>query len=195
MNKLFKTIIVILTPLIIIAAIFLIKNRPPTDQQNNLTGQQADFNSLLPGKSTNKEVKKVLGDPLEINDTESILFYVYESTNPNINHEIELNKNDNKIKLIREIVSPIDNKNTEEIITKYGKTNLIYYDKTQTGYSIPGSFLYIYPNNGLAYVGHPGSTVMVEVWYFEPTDIDTFLETYAKDYIEADPGLLKLFND
>ena len=133
----------------------------------------ADYNSLVPGLSSKQAAIDKLGEPLGGPDAEVLL---YKSNNPNLPNELRLEEN--TIFFIKEIVAPSDNKTSDQIKQIYGDTNYILYGLG----SGSGFALYVYPDRGIAYVGHTRASVLLEIWYFPPTTFPEFRSRWASDY-------------
>lgn len=188
LSRKYKLIILISIVFLLILTNYLIPKKevkPPTQPSQS---QTASYRSLIPGTSSKQDTIKILGKPLnpqdEANDNVPLEF---NSTSPNRNHDVFFEEN--KVNFIKEIVSSNDNKNAKDIINEYGKTNYIFYESVGS-YSTPSFYLYVYPSNGIAYIGHPKTGLLLEIWYFKSTNINEFKNTWAKDYVKADPKQL-----
>lgn len=132
-----------------------------------------DFSLLKPGEFEKEDVIKNFGTPLPKSNENTLL---YSSQNPNFPHQILLREN--KVFLIKEVVTPEDKKTPKDIIEKYGVPKYTLFGP----YSTMGFNLYIYPEKGIAFLGHKNFTGLLEVWYFKPTDFETFKKELAPDY-------------
>lgn len=137
------------------------------------------FKSLIPGQSSKKEVLDTLGNPKkESGLKEGQILLEYDSTNPVYNNTVLIENG--SLSLIREMVTLKDNKNAQEIKKVYGEPKYFLYGPD----AYAGFFLYIYPENGIAYLGHPETGLLLQIWYFPSTTFDNFKEKYATDYSE-----------
>jgi len=147
------------------------KKTPPPVPKNT---SQATYKSIVPGISTSKDLSELLGNPVKSEGNIS----EYTSLSPNRNNKVSL-ENDT-VSLVKEIVTYKDNKRTTDIIDVYGVSEKILYGPDAEA----GFFLFIYPSNGLAYIGNPIGKTLLEIWYFPPTDITTFKGKYASEYAD-----------
>ena len=149
----------------------------PKKQVTNTNLEGAEYMGLTPGSSSRSDVLDQNGTPLSENrsgDT-SILEYKSQS-NPNFNNEFQLRSN--QLVFVKQHVTVQDNISISDIVKKYGNyQNVLYGSKSQNGFD-----LYIYPDKGIAYVGHQQAGIVLEIWYFQPTNLQTFMSTFAKDY-------------
>ena len=157
-------------------------NQQSTQITTNLSPtptKELTYKTLIPGKSNAGEVKEKLGDPLKTTQKEDIEVLEYKGTNSNWNGEVYI-KNQ-QVDLIKQIASVKDQINVKDITTSYGEPkNILYGPYTDIGF-----FLYVYPENGSAYLGNKEKGVILEVWYFSPTTIDDFRKKYAQEYSES----------
>lgn len=171
-----KAIIIVLVILSLASIVYItskIKWGTKVIPQTTKNTSQATFKSLIPGKSTEEDVSLVFGKSLKTDSNTS----EYQSSSPNENHKVVFENR--VVSLIKEIVTFQDNKKASDIIDVYGVPQNILYGS----YSSIGFFLFVYPENGLAYIGNPnGGGVLLEIWYFSPTDIDNFKKNYAPNY-------------
>lgn len=181
MNNFFKNkkkvIIVILVGFSILSLLFIfgqvLKNKTGTAPPKNLS--QATFDSITPGVSTTDEVTNKFGKPIN-EDPNSLEF---KSLSPNRNNQVNINQG--VVSLVKEIITLQDTRRITDITKVYGLAQKILYGPDAGA----GFYLFVYPINGLAYVGHPESGLLLEIWYFPPTDLAGFETNYAKGYSES----------
>ena len=177
-RRLFIFISAIIIPTLLI--FFVLKNeKKPTISITTTTpvpnDKTASFNNIVPGETSQERINELLGFPLNTEDKDGKTFLDYKTSNQYRNHTIVI-KNGIVI-LIKEIVNKEDNINADIIREKYGVApNILYEQKFSSTFD-----LYVYPGNGIAYLGHQDGTIL-EVWYFQPTDIDNFIESWANNY-------------
>jgi len=148
-------------------------NPNPTTQSHV---QIAKYKDISTGEEFNEDkINNLLGFPTESTSSGEVKINKYRSSNEYRTNEIMIENNE--VDFIREVVNPDDNKNSNDIRKIYGISNVILYEK----YSDSILDLYVYPNNGIAYLGHIDGGIF-EIWYFKPTDIDSFIEKYAQNY-------------
>jgi hypothetical protein len=134
------------------------------------------YNSLTPGKSTVNDAIEKLGEPVSGSGSNRLVF---RSTSPNRNHEITA-END-KIVLIKEVVSVNDTKSSDQLKSAHGEALYILYGPR----SGVGFYLYAYPEKGIAYLGHHLDSTLLEIWYFQPTTFEMFRSKWASNYSET----------
>ena len=148
-------------------------NKTPTPTPQNLN--QATYNSITPGVSTKDDVTGKLGKP--INTDPNLL--EFKSLNPNINNQVNIDQG--KVSLIKEIITLSDARRTTDITKTYGLAQKILYGPDAGA----GFYLFVYPENGIAYIGHPEAGLLLEIWYFPPTNLSNFKASYADNYSES----------
>jgi hypothetical protein len=166
----------------VLLGILLNNSEKPINNEGELTLDQAPvYNDLKLGLSTKDEVINKLGEPLNTQLKVNQELLEYESNNPNFNNEVYLQ--DNKIYFIKEFVTLEDDKKIPSIKNVYGNPDKVLYGPG----SGVGFYLYVYPEDGIAYVGHDKSGILLEIWYFTPVTYEEFKFNYAKDYSETRP--------
>lgn len=161
--------ILIVTSTMGIFFVFLYKNIYPIKKPKTQIG----WNGVVPGKSTEQDVLKTLGQPK--NKDGNILNYGSKSET-----------RDNKITivngtavLIKEMIAFSENRSVEEITVKHGDAKNVLYGKE----SVNGNYLFVYPDQGIAYIGNPTTKTLVEIWYFEPvSNIIEFAKLWGEGY-------------
>ncbi len=170
---------------IVFAAVLYLVNlfikSPGTTVAPTSTPQRASYNNLIPGISSEAELIKALGTPIRTNINGSIKTDEFKSTSE-LRHHIATIQND-KIIFFKEIVSANDKTTANDLINIYGVAPDVLYSKfTNATFD-----LYIYPSNGIAYLGHREGTLL-EIWYFEPTTIEKFITDWGQDYSTVQPS-------
>lgn len=160
---------------------FSVSKKPGQIQTTPLPTEKggANYRNLTPGISSKEEVVKKLGEPLKTgleNGTETL---EYNSNNPNLNNKFFINNG--VLSLVKEIVTLKDKIKIPSIKEKYGDP---VYTLFGPGSTI-GFYLYIYPDKGFAYVGHEKSGLIKEIWYFPPTNFESFRKNYAPEYSDT----------
>jgi hypothetical protein len=183
-----KKVLIVFAILSLISLVYIAfniyKNR--SDKQSNISDIQTigeSYNNLTPGKATTEDITKTLGPAINETASGSSKILEYSSKNPNFNNEF--NTENGKLKFIKQIVTMEENIKIKDINSKYGPyTNILYGPMSTNGFN-----LYIYSNKGLAYIGHELSGIVLEIWYFPPTDIKNFQKLYASDYSNSLPAV------
>lgn len=173
-KKYWLLILIILTVLLLIINKILDLKSPP-EIAPSPTPNAASYKSLYPGKSTEDDVSKLLGLPLNITTEDEKEIAKYQSSNKYRNN-IVIYEN-GKVAIIKQVINNSDNLNSDYVTGKYGTAPYILYPQ----YPEDAFNLYVYPQNGIAYLGHTDKTIL-EIWYFEPTSIDDFVSRWAKGY-------------
>ncbi|QQG41900.1 MAG: hypothetical protein HYV90_01145 [Candidatus Woesebacteria bacterium] len=144
------------------------------------TPRSSSYKNIVPGVSTEEELNKILGTPLKttINGTEKT--DEYKATTGLRRHIAIIQRG--KVVFIKEVVTTKDTSKASDIIAVYGTAPNILYSK----YPNATFDLYVYPANGIAYLGHKDGGLL-EIWYFQPTTLDDFSSTWGKDYSQTKP--------
>lgn len=174
-----KVVIVTLLVVIIIAGVvFLLKSRSMTKQESKNQETTFNYKSITPGSTTKEDVISILGDPLNQSQNESLTTYEFTSLVEARPHEATFE--DDELLLFKETVNL--NKTAKDIKDKYGEaTNMLYRSAVAGGFA-----LYIYPNQGVAYLGDTsGKNIVTEIWYFKPTTIEEFKAKWAPDFYDS----------
>lgn len=139
----------------------------------------ASYKNLTPGTSSEKDVKGALGTPLKETASGEQTVLEYKSKNPNFNDEFALKAG--TLAFVRQIVTLDDNLKIPDLEKKYGKYESVLYGNLSTS----GFNLYVYPDKGVAYIGQPESGFITEIWYFVPTDLNTFKQLFASGFSDT----------
>lgn len=142
--------------------------------------QIASFKNITPGVSSEADLNKVLGTPIKTTVQGNTKTDEYKST-AQFRNSIAIIQN-GTVFLIKEVISATDTTTASSITSVYGAAPYTLYEK------FPNSTfrLYVYPANGIAYLGHTDGTLQ-EIWYFVPTSIENFETTWASDYLTSPP--------
>lgn len=136
----------------------------------------AEYKDLTPGVSTKDEVFSKMGTALNVKIEDTKETYEYLSSNPNFNTEVVI-FND-KLSYIKVVYTIKDNVKYEDFINKYGNPEKVLYGPD---YYV-GYLLNAYPTKGIAFLYHNKSYNVREAWYFEPTNLDVFINDFALGY-------------
>lgn len=153
-------------------------------RQKNISPQNAEgakYRDLQPGVSSLNDVASALGPSVDERDQDGKKILEYKSNNPNFNNEVTIEEQ--KLSFIKQIVTMDEQITISEINKKYGNYEYILYGPLSTN----GFDLYIYPSKGIAYIGHQSSGIILEIWYFPPTNLEEFKAKYASEYSESLP--------
>lgn len=163
---------------IILYIVSLFVKGPPGTEANPTptpNTKVATYKNLTPGISTEKDVTSVWGRPVTTETINGQTLSDYKSTNQYRFHQVVYVNG--TAKLLKEIVNSNDNINADYVTGTYGSIKHKLYEK----YPHSSFNLYVYPANGIAYLGHVDGTVK-EIWYFEPTTFDNFISLWAQDF-------------
>lgn len=153
--------------------------------ERDASKEQPSWKSVIPGQDLESNLKEKLGNPINTVDEDNYQILSYASQNPNFHNQVYVDKNDNKITFIKEVISFKQNMTSHIITSKYGETKNIYI-KASEGYFAPIEYLYVYPNTGVAYLAHIKTKAIYEIWYFEPQTMEKFKETWIGNYQKVD---------
>lgn len=170
--------IVIIVFVAIVGDYYLQKVRLQPSTTPTPIAQTASFKSIVPGISSESDLNKALGTPLKTTTQGGQTIDEYKSTSQYRN-TIAIIQN-GKVYLIKEVVSATDTTKADYITNTYGVApNVLYENSPNSTFN-----LYVYPANGIAYLGHKDGTLQ-EIWYFQPTTIDNFKTLWASDYLTS----------
>lgn len=134
----------------------------------------ASFNEIVPGKTNTERINELLGYPIESTKSGDLDISGYKTQNQYRNHKVYSQEGLAEL-IIEEIID--SSKNADDIRKIYGIAPEILYEKTP----LSTFNLYIYPSNGIAYLGHKDGTI-TEIWYFVPATIEDFITKWGSDY-------------
>ncbi len=189
MSKIINFLKRIWIPVLVIAFIILVflniflkpVNSPSTSQTPSPDAQQAKFGNITPGSSTQTDVNGILGRPISTKTTGTLTVSEFRSSNQYRFHEATFRNG--TLALIKQIVNTNDKLNVTYVTNQFGTAPFkLYENKSHSTFN-----LYVYPQNGIAYLGHADGTLL-EIWYFEPTSFDNFLSLWAKDFSKDPPA-------
>lgn len=166
--------------LLFVIGLYLLSQFQKPKTQLPQTVSDITFKSLVPGKSTKEEILDALGTPKKedvVNQNKTLL--EYDSDSSVYNNQITVDNG--VVDIIKEIVTLKNPKYSQEIKKVYGEPKYFLYGSD----SYAGFNLYIYPENGIAYLGNPHTGLLLEIWYFPPTTFEVFKEKYATGYSET----------
>lgn len=176
-----KILFLVFAFLFFIGFIFLTFNNG--NKNNQLPNGTASNNlwSFQPGITTKNEVIKQLGDPiLEVKQNNQTIDD-FKSNSATRNNQVVF-QND-KSQFFKQIVAAGENIKISDIANQYGPTDNILYGRDAES----GFYLYVYLNKGVAYLGNSETQDILEIWYFQPTNIDNFIQLWASNYSKTLP--------
>ncbi len=180
-----KKVLIIASILILILFIFKVFYNKPVRLQDNFpiiskNTQTApdNFKSIIPGKTTEQEVYKILGNPITKKEVESDFGQNYLS----LDYPSENENFPNGIGIRNGIVNLIGiNRSTEKIslkktLEKYGKPDKITYSYLDRSYRT-----FIYSKKGLMFIGNYEEDFINFTQYFSSMPLDEYMKTWGKD--------------
>lgn len=139
-----------------------------------------NWQNLFPGLTSKKELEDKFGPPIKKEDSPTQEIYYYSSEKENWPNQIFVSKEEEKIELIKEY---FPKEKYEQFLKNYGSSEKEMYNSYfQAGFSV-----FVFAKNGVAIVANQNSGLVLEVWYFPPTDLSTFLSHWGKDLILTPP--------
>lgn len=189
--KTHKEIVVIIIIAALLVANQFIKENPngsvSTPSVTPVELKPVSYKSITPGTSSESQLNKDLGTPINKKEDNGQTILEFKSTNQYRNNEAIVENG--KVVFIKEIVNFEDNKKSDSITKVNGQAPYTLYEsKPNSSFN-----LYVYPNKGLAYLGHPDGTLL-EVWYFVPVStIQDFVSKWGKDYSFNKPSNINTY--
>lgn len=153
--------------------------------------QENTWQGLTPGFKLTPKLSEELGSPVKVENLPAEKQQVsYKSEHfAAYYNEIIVDK-DGVVEFIV-VPSKYEESNTvSNYITLYGQPDIELF----ASHISTNSKAHVFLHEGLAVITNASSTVVTEIWYFEPTDRETFLITWGKEltpessYPEAFPG-------
>lgn len=147
----------------------------PRPTTNITPPPQSNFQNIVPGTTTRKDLEQTLGKPTNIFQTDKEMVYQYPSSVKNWPNEISITKDNQKVKLIKNY---FPDETFQNLIQKLGNSsaNPLYGPD-----SVNGFLTYVWPEQGLATVANNQSGIILEIWYFSPTTLEEFLKDIGKN--------------
>jgi len=179
MKKVFLTVwhykVFILVAILVVVLVFFARGLKEK-KKNIQPSQQANYNDIVPGVSSENDLKNKLGEPLKTTVETDKTILDYQSNSPVRFNDVIIK--DGTVIFIKEIVAATDEKRSQDITNQYGVAPYTLYNQDD-----PNSYyyLFVYPGRGIAYLGR-SSGKLLEIWYFQPTDISNFINSWASNY-------------
>ena len=153
------------------------KGAPVTERVKNI---ELYKNAIRPGQSVN-DLINLLGEPISTSEQDQYKVLEYPSAFNKYTSKIFTSEE--KIKFIREPVKYEERRKIDSYLNQLGEPVAKLYDR-----GLGPSYLgYIYPEQGLAVFAHITDGIIIEIWYFQPTDLNGFLTTWGEDLVENPP--------
>lgn len=133
------------------------------------------WENILPGISTVSEIEGSLGQPIKKEDFENQTVYYYPSENKNWPNQVFISKDQQKADFIK-VYFPKDK--YQDYLNKFGPLEKeMFGNHSQADFSV-----FVFNNKGVSIIANKKSGVVLEAWYFPPTNIENFLQTIGKDF-------------
>lgn len=176
LKKYWFIILVFLVLIFVVVDKIIIPDKKTSQSVQTITSNRVvDYKSIQPGITTSSEVNKILGKPIKQNEIDGKILEEFASSNKYRNNTVIVQNG--VATLIKEIITSADNKRADDFIREFGTApNKLYGQDPNSNFN-----LYVYPINGIAYLGHEDGTLL-EIWYFQPTNIGNFMSIWATDY-------------
>jgi len=144
-------------------------------------GSIAWKNNIIAGETTKDKLIKSLGQPLKIEAADNQVSYFYDSGNKYRPHEVELSED--QVNLIKEQVVGDERGKLSYYLQKYGEPQATVYGRH--GDFAPGHF---WQAVGLLVFANTNDGTIVEIWYFQPQDLQNFLGRHPELKLQEDQG-------
>lgn len=171
-NRLLITVTILFVAFVLLYLFF------PRQREVILPATGPSYNSLTPGLSERADFVTKLGEPVAQDKVG--IYDVLSFDSPTTERPDEVFFEEGKAVLIKEIITYNTDRNIDTLKETYGNASLILYGED----SIAGFYLFVYPDQGIAYIGNPNSGVLLEVWYFTPVSASEFKQNWAQGYSE-----------
>ncbi len=131
------------------------------------------WNDIFAGTTTKKGLEDKLGQPINITQNDNNIIYTYPSTNQFRPQEVDLSND--TVSLIKEQVIGDEKGKLADYIQKYSQPEAVLLG--QHGFAAPGHF---WGKNGLLVFANDFDGTIVEIWYFEPSQLIAFLAKHPE---------------
>lgn len=149
------------------------------------TSKYVDFSQIIPGKTGITRINEILGKPIESTISGTLTISDYKSTNQYRNHKV-YSKDGLAELVVEEIINK--SKTSSDIQKIYGIAPESLYSKSPSS----AFKLYVYPDKGIAYLGHVDGTLL-EIWYFVPTTIEDFTTKWGSGYLKEPSKVVPMY--
>lgn len=175
--KRYWPIIIIVGAILVLALSFSTPQTPPTPT-STLTHQ-----NIRPGITQETELAQILGTPLKQIDQPNQKKLEFPSSYPNLPHQVVTK--DAVVKLFIYIVPSSPNLKLTSYTSSLGTPE---FTRFIPGYSQDYA-LHLFLSKGLAFLVHNDTQNINEIWYFQPTDLDSFTQLSPTPLLSSPPPL------
>lgn len=139
-------------------------------------GSAPTWRNIQVGSDTKEEVIGKLGSPLSATTSAAGWEQLdFQSTNQYWPHEVFFQKD--KSTLVRERLLDPKSGELQTYITQYGSPDEVM-NNSLSGLEF---YLHVFASSGIAVNANPSTGTVFEVWYFPPTTLEKFKQTYATE--------------
>lgn len=136
------------------------------------------FHDIKPGETNSSEVIKILGEPRDRVEQEDTELLIYDSPLLRYDNHVVVDENDKAI-LIKEQINILKDEKYVSNYTDTPITNAVIRYSKEYDSTLP---IYIFPEEGQAFVAHISDQKVFEYWRFTPSDITNIDNTWARDF-------------
>jgi hypothetical protein len=139
------------------------------------------WNELSPGASKEQDITAKLGAPLSVVKTPNGDVYSYPSTNKYWKNEVTVKGN--TVLFIIERLFPPANVSLKSLSSSFSTQPTKLYGPDFEG----GTFLLVYPKDGIAFLANTSQDTVYQKWYFQPTTLSGFLSLPQANFYSITP--------
>jgi hypothetical protein len=160
------------------------KEEQQQPEVRNSDGSLPGTNTLTDEGDDNGVVMNVYEDPETLikKDTrpDGSILYTNKSPVEGRPNEANITNDGNTTLFTRSVSNPSTPVSLKEYLTAYGTPEYLYKGSKYFG---TNAQQYIYPNQGLAFIGNPQTDQVLEVHTFNPLTIDDYVAKYGSDIV------------
>lgn len=153
----------------------------PSSPASSTSGTINAWNGLIPGISTDTDMKTGLGESSGIVQTVRGAIYSYPSTNQYWKNEVTVSEK--VVVFIRERIFPPSNTSLKDFRNKFSEPPIVLYGPDH----MSGTYLYSYTTKGVALLANEYQNTIYQVWRFSPVSINEFLALPQLDGYATSP--------
>lgn len=156
--------------LLTLSTIFKMITPQPTIVQEN------SWNEITPGHSTAQDLVEYLGEPISSSESKYGTILEYKSLFPSAPNQVVVDQT-GTVTFIKEFLDYDENHTLSKYADIYGDPDLILND-LEGRMSLK---TYVFLDEGLVIKAHELDNTVQEKWYFEPTDQNSFLNSWGEN--------------
>lgn len=140
------------------------------------TVKSPSWNNIVIGQTTVNQLRSQFGDLLQQDPQQYLL-----PTEPELRPHQILSDNQGRVVLVkRQLITP---EKLSGLLAQYGQPGSVLYGDDATA----GFLGYLYPKQGLLIIASQRLDEAIEIWYFSPTSVEGFLQSYGQSFTTAPP--------